>query len=316
MLASARGTGPLDLACGAEHNRGSVEYRTILVETNDGVSTVTFNRPERRNAMSPQLHLEMVDVLTRLQYDDACRVLVVTGAGESFCAGQDLKEYFYDIDEDAVARARARNAAETWRSHLLRLFPKPTIAAVNGYCFGGAFTIVGACDFAIAAEEATFGLSEVNFGKLPGGHVSKVVSELMHPRDALYYILTGKPFDGKKAAEIKFVTVAVPRARLWDEVHELADTLKAKNPVVLRAAKEAYKYLRDMNWEEAGAFLTAKSAQLDALSGKSWKSGVEQFKGKQYRPGLGQYEWREPSQAAGAATEDAGATSQDAGAAS
>ncbi len=269
-----------------------MDYKTILMDTSDGVTTITFNRPERRNAMSPQLHFEMVDALTQLQYDDNCRVLIVTGAGDSFCAGQDLKEYFYDIDEDPVARAKARKASEEWRSHLLRLFPKPTIAAINGYCFGGAFTIVGACDFAIAAEEATFGLSEVNFGKLPGGHVSKVIHELMHPRDALYYIMTGKPFDGKRAAEIKFVTLAVPRARLWDEVSDLANTLKAKNPIVLRAAKEAYKYMRDMNWEEAGAWLAAKSKELDALSGKTWKTGVEQFKRKDYRPGLGHYDWK------------------------
>ncbi len=276
-------------------------YETILVDTRDQVTTITFNRPERRNAMSPRLHLEMVDALSRLQVDDDCRVLVLTGAGNSFCAGQDLKEYFYDIDDNPSARAQARSAAERWRSHLLRLFPKPTIAAVNGYCFGGAFTIVGACDFAIAAQSATFGLSEVNFGKLPGGHVSKIVSEIMHPRDALYYIMTGKPFDGQRAAEIKFVTQCVPDDQLWPTVNELADTLKGKNPEVLKAAKEAYKYVRDMNWEQAGAFLTARSQALDAASGKTWKKGVEQFKGKQYRPGLGQYDW----EANGAAPSDA-----------
>jgi trans-feruloyl-CoA hydratase/vanillin synthase len=268
-------------------------YKTIKVETKDQVTTITLNRPERRNAMNPTLHLEMVDALTALEYDDDCRVLVITGAGESFCAGQDLKEYFYEIDEDPVARAKARKAAETWRSHLLRLFPKPTIAAVNGYCFGGAFTIVANCDFAIAADNATFGLSEVNFGKLPGGHVTKIVRELMHPRDALYYVLTGRPFDAQKAAEIKFVTMTVPRDRLWAEVEDLANTLKAKNPIVLRAAKEAYRFSGDMNWEEAGAWLSSKSKELDYLSGKTWKKGVEQFKGKQYPPGLGQYDWKE-----------------------
>lgn len=268
-----------------------MEFKTIKVDSNDGVTTITFNRPERRNAMNPQLHMEMVDILTQLQYDDDCRVLVLTGAGESFCAGQDLKEYFYDNDNNPAARAKARKAAEEWRAYLLRLFPKPTIAAVNGYCFGGAFTIVGSCDFAIASERATFGLSEVNFGKLPGGHVSKVVHEYFHPRDALYYIMTGKPFDARKAAEMKFITMAVPHEQLWPEVEDLANTLKGKNPVVLRAAKEAYKYMRDMNWEEAGAWLAAKSRELDALSGKTWKTGVEQFKRKEYRPGLGQYEW-------------------------
>jgi len=274
-----------------------MDYKTIKVETKDQVTTVTFNRPERRNAMNPTLHMEMVDALTRLEEDDDCRVLILTGAGESFCAGQDLKEYFYDIDNDPTARARARKAAETWRSHLLRLFPKPTIAAVNGFCFGGAFTIVANSDFAIASEKATFGLSEINFGKLPGGHVTKIVKELMHPRDALYYVLTGKPFDAKKAAEIKFVTMAVPHEKLWDEVNELAECLKAKNPIVLKEAKEAYRYISDMNWEEAGAWLTAKSAMLDYKTGKTWKKGVEQFKSKQYRPGLGQYDWKEGEEA-------------------
>jgi len=269
-----------------------MSYETILVDTKDNVTTITFNRPERRNAMSPKLHMEMVDALTQLEEDDDCCVLVLTGAGESFCAGQDPKEYFYDIDEDPKARARARRAAETWRSHLLRLFPKPTIAAINGFCFGGAFTIVANSDFAIASDKATFGLSEINFGKLPGGHVTKIIKELMHPRDALYYILTGKPFDARKAAEIKFVTMCVPHDKLWDEVNELADCLKGKNPIVLKEAKEAYRYISDMNWEEAGAWLTAKSAELDLKAGKTWKAGVEQFKSKQYRPGLGQYDWK------------------------
>jgi feruloyl-CoA hydratase/lyase len=274
-----------------------VDYQTIKVETKDQVTTITFNRPERRNAMNPRMHMEMVDALTMLESDDDCRVLVLTGAGESFCAGQDLKEYFYDIDNDPAARAKARRAAETWRSHLLRLFPKPTIAAVNGFCFGGAFTTVANSDFAIASDKATFGLSEINFGKIPGGHVTKIISELMHPRDAMYYIMTGKPFDAKKAAEIKFVTMAVPHDRLWPEVNELADVLKGKNPAVLRAAKEAYRYITDMNWEEAGAWLSAKSKELDYATGKTWKTGVEQFKAKKYQPGLGQYDWKEGAEA-------------------
>ena len=81
-------------------------------------------------------------------------------------------------------------------------FPKPTIAMVNGFCFGGAFTPLIACDFAIAAEDATFGLSEINWGIFPGGLVSRVLADAMSYRDAMYYIMTGDPFDGKKAAEL------------------------------------------------------------------------------------------------------------------
>lgn len=268
-------------------------YQTVKVQNRDLVSVITLNRPEKKNAMSPQMHFEMVEVLRELKYDDQTRVLVITGAGDAFCAGQDLKEYFWDTDDDPVARANARELSAEWRIHRLRLFPKPTIAAVNGYCFGGAFSIVASCDFAIAAEDAIFGLSEVNFGKLPGGHVTKVVSDLLHPRDALYYILTGKPFDGKRAAELKLVTMAVPRDRLWDEVNDLANTLKEKNPIVLQMAKEAYKFGRDMNYEEAGAWLQAKSEMLDFRTGKTWKKGVAQFKRKAFRPGLGHYDWTE-----------------------
>jgi feruloyl-CoA hydratase/lyase len=275
-----------------------MDYQVIKVETKDLVTTITFNRPERRNAMNPRLHLEMVDALTNLRYDDDCRVLVITGAGDSFCAGQDLKEYFLDTDDDPTARNQARMAAMTWRSQLLRLFPKPTIAAVNGYCFGGAFTIVANSDFAIAAEEATFGLSEINFGKIAGGHVTKAISEILHPRDVLYYLLTGRPFDGRKAAEMKFVTMTVPRERLMAEVDDLANTLIEKNPAVLKASKEAYRYIGDMNWEEAGAWLEAKSKELDAATGKTWKKGVEQFRAKKYRPGLGHYDWKEGEQPA------------------
>ncbi len=219
------------------------------------------------------------------------RVLVLTGAGDSFCAGQDLKEYFYNIDDDPKARKRAREAATRWRSFRLRLFPRPTIAAVNGWCFGGAFSVVASCDIAIAADEAVFGLSEVNFGKLPGGMVTKDITDIMHPRDALFYILTGRKFDGKRAAEIKFVNYSVLRAKLMDEVYELAKDLKDKHPEVLRMAKETYKCGKDFNYEEAYAWATAKSAQLDFLAGKTWKKGVKQCKSKDMRPGLGTYKW-------------------------
>lgn len=268
----------------------AVSYRTIQVTIEDNVATVTLNRPEKKNAMNPTMHHEMSSVLDELEYDEAVRVLVITGAGDSFCAGQDLKEYFYDLQDKPADRARARREAE-WRANRLRLFPKPTIAAVNGWCFGGAFTIVASCDIAVAAEEAVFGLSEVNFGKLPGGHVTRAVTDHLHPKDALFYILTGRTFDGKKAAEMKFVTYAVPKARLMEEVKALAGELAKKNPVVLRSAKEAYRYNLAMDYEVAGAWLTAKSNELNYLSGDTWKKGVEQFKRGEFRPGLGNYEW-------------------------
>jgi feruloyl-CoA hydratase/lyase len=156
-----------------------MDYSTILIEKNDGITTLKFNRPEKRNAMSPQLHREMYDALSELQFDDETRVLVITGNGDAFCAGQDLKQYFYELKDDRRAREEIRRISHAWRHEKLNMFPKPTIAAINGWCFGGAFTVVCSSDIAITAEEAVFGLSEVNFNQIPGGLVTKVVQEIV-----------------------------------------------------------------------------------------------------------------------------------------
>src|SRR3989304_8197684 len=136
-------------------------YQTIKVEKEDGIRWVILNRPEKRNAMNPQLHYDMLDAITELETDRETRVLVLTGAGESWCAGQDLREYFRATHRNPVERRRGSWASQEWRWRRLFTFPKPTIAMVNGYCFGGAFTPLIACDFAIAAAAAAFGLSGV-----------------------------------------------------------------------------------------------------------------------------------------------------------
>jgi trans-feruloyl-CoA hydratase/vanillin synthase len=171
------------------------------------------------------------------------------------------------------------------------MFPKPTIAMVNGWCFGGAFTPLTSCDFAIAAEDAQFGLSEVNWGILPGGFVSRDVAAVMSYRDALFYIMTGRTFTGKEAAEMKLINYAVPRERLRDEVVALAKELMTKNPATLRACKQAFKICREMDWEQAQDYLAAKLDQMrlqDPERGR--EEGMRQFLDeKSYRPGLGAY---------------------------
>src|SRR5262245_30805385 len=164
-------------------------WETVRVEVDDGgVAWVELNRPAKRNAMNPRLNEEMADVLIALDADDDVLVLVLTGAGESFSAGMDLKEYFRAVDAapEHVQR-RVRRDSARWQWRLLRSYAKPTIAMVNGWCFGGAFTPVCACDLAIAADEATFGLSEINWGIPPGGVVSKALAETVGPRAALYF---------------------------------------------------------------------------------------------------------------------------------
>jgi len=264
------------------------KYETILVEKQNGITWVTFNRPDKRNAMSPQMHLDMDDVLDELASDEETQVLVITGAGESFSSGQDIRLYFRGTETDPVMRAKARRASNQWRWQKLSTFPKPTIAMVNGFCFGGAFTQVCACDFAIAADEAMFGLSEVNWGILPGGIVSWNMAQVMNYRDALYYAMTGDTFDGKKAREIGFVNMHVPRTKLKEETIKFAKKLMEKSPAALRYTKEAIRAVRFMNEPQAQDYLNAKSDALKFNDKEgSRQEGMRQFLDeKSYRPGF------------------------------
>jgi len=262
-------------------------FETVLVEVANDVATLTLNRPAKRNAMSPQLHVDVAAALERLRYDPAAKVVVITGAGNSFCAGMDLKEFFTALKDEPAEYDRIFRLATEWRGRTLRYFPKPTIAMINGYCFGGAFSIVEGCDLAVAAEEATFGLSEVNFGLFPGGSVSKSLANLFRPRDAMLYALTGRPFDGKRAAEIGFVNYAVPLAGLESDVTALATELAQKNAEALTATKEGYRHSLDMGWDASIAYTQAREGLLSKNQNDAFRTtGIGDFLKGQYRPGL------------------------------
>ncbi|MDI2029273.1 p-hydroxycinnamoyl CoA hydratase/lyase [Saccharopolyspora sp. TS4A08] len=267
---------------------------TVLVDFEDGIAWVTLNRPDKRNAMNPTLNDEMVRTLDALEADPRCRVLVLTGAGEAWSAGMDLKEYFREVDQsdDPSVQIRVRRASAEWQWKRLANWSKPTIAMVNGWCFGGAFTPLVACDLAITDENAQFGLSEINWGIPPGGVVTRALAATVPQRDALYHIMTGELFDGRRAAEMRLVNEAVPAERLRERTRELAAKLAATNPVVLRAAKVGYKVARDMPWEQAEDYLYAKFEQsqfLDDTNGR--QKGMSQFlDDKTYKPGLSAYE--------------------------
>ena len=264
----------------------------VLVSTDRRVATVTFNRPAKRNAMNPALNARMLEILDSLEADDEVGVVVLTGAGESWSAGMDLKEYFRDNDgKPRTATLKARRQSGSWWQRLM-FFEKPTIAMVNGWCFGGAFTPLVACDLAVAAEEAKFGLSEINWGILPGGNVTRAVAEVMRHRDALYFIMTGEVFDGRKAAQMGLVNEAVPLAQLATRVRAIADVLLKKNAVTLKAAKDTFKRVRNMPWDASDDYIYAKLEQmllLDRSNGR--EEGLKQFlDDKSYQPGLGPYE--------------------------
>jgi feruloyl-CoA hydratase/lyase len=264
-------------------------YQTVKIERDEGVTFLVFNRPEKRNAMSPQLAADVSAALSDLETDDATQILVVTGAGDAFCAGMDLREYFRALDEDPAGRHRAQSDAKQATHHKLANFPKVTIAMVNGWCFGGGISPLVACDLAVAAEEATFGVSEVNWGIIPGGFVSKDLVHALSYRHAFYYTLTGEPFDGKRAEAIGLVNFAVPRAELRDRTMELARRLMKVSPHVLRAAKQALRVVPSLSYDDSWDYTVTKNLALRLQDPEnSRQRGMQQFLDeKKYRPGLG-----------------------------
>jgi len=268
-----------------------VELATVACTVEDGVAWVSFNRADKRNCMSPRLNRQMMRVLDDLEFRSDVGVLVLTGEGTAWSAGMDLKEYFRETEAQGLqgTRGAQRESYGWWRR--LRWFQKPTIAMVNGWCFGGAYGPLFACDLAFAAENAQFGLSEINWGILPGGGAAKIATEMTSFRNAMYHAMMGENIDGKTAVEWGFVNEALPLDRLKARVAEVADVLKKKNPVALKATKDAIRRVREMTYDNAEDYLIRAQEAANSYDNDGRKEGIKQFiDDKTYKPGLGAYD--------------------------
>jgi trans-feruloyl-CoA hydratase/vanillin synthase len=263
----------------------------VAYDVEDGIAWVRFNRPEKRNAMSPTLNRDFMEVLDLLEFRDDVGVLVLGGEGQAWTAGMDLKEYFRETEAQGLkgTRQAQRESYGWWRR--LRWYQKPTIAMVNGWCFGGGYGPLFACDLAFAAEEATFGLSEINWGILPGGGATKVAVELMPFRKAMYHAMMGENIDGKTAAEWGLVNEALPLADLKTRVTEVANVLLKKNPVALKATKDAIRRVSVLSYDDAEDYLIRAQEAANSFDNEGRKEGIRQFiDEKSYKPGLGAYD--------------------------
>jgi trans-feruloyl-CoA hydratase/vanillin synthase len=267
------------------------EEDTVAFTVENGIAWVSFNRPEKRNCMSPKLNRQMARVLDELEFRADVAVLVLTGEGTAWSAGMDLKEYFRDTEVLGLpgTRAAQRESYGWWRR--LRWYQKPTIAMVNGWCFGGGYGPLFACDLAFAADEAQFGLSEINWGILPGGGATKVAVELLPFRKAMYHAMMGENVDGRTAADWGLVNESLPLADLKGRVMQVAQVLAKKNPVALKATKDAVRRVGAMTYDEAEDYLIRVQEAANSYDGDGRKEGIRQFiDDKSYKPGLGAYD--------------------------
>lgn len=267
------------------------DHDTVAYDVQDGIAWLRFNRPDKRNAMSPTLNREMMEALDALEFRDDVGVLVLAGEGSAWTAGMDLKEYFRETEATGLrgTRKAQRESYGWWRR--LRWYQKPTIAMVNGWCFGGGYGPLFSCDLAFCADEAKFGLSEINWGILPGGGATKVAVELLPFRKAMYHALLGEPINGKTAAEWGLVNEAVPLEHLRQRVTEVANMLLQKNAVALKATKDAIRRVGVMTYDDAEDYLVRAQEAANSFDNEGRKEGIRQFiDEKSYKPGLGAYD--------------------------
>jgi enoyl-CoA hydratase/carnithine racemase len=248
----------------------------VLYEREGNVATITYNRPEKLNAITAALRTELNAAWERFRDDEDAWVGIVTGAGKAFCVGADLVD---------GAGAAGTWPGSFWEIPTINSFEsglevwKPTIAAVNGYCLGYGLTAVSACDFVVAADDAQFGMPEVRLG------VPTIVGAMRLPRrlnmqHALELLLTGDRVDAERALEIGLAWKVVPRAELLAEARALANRLCQGAPLAVRAVNEIAHRGSNVPWEDAvrmgeamrrlvGATDDAKEGMIAAREGRS-----------------------------------------------
>src|ERR1700722_9419937 len=218
------------------HSGGLIlSYVTLLVTEDDGVRTITLNRPERRNAMTPEMQDELIAAMDEAVASD-CRVVVFAGAGEGFCAGLDLSALQRMNDKSAAEHtADAERVARLFRT--LYELPKPTIAMVHGAAIAGGTGLAMICDFTLAAPGVKFGYTEVKIGFVPA-LVSAFLTLQIGDKKARGLLLTGRLFQSEEALELGLVSEVVPVEQLSTRVHELAQSLKMNSPQSMAATKK------------------------------------------------------------------------------
>ena len=217
---------------------------SVLFDLDDGVATVTINRPERLNAMDGATYQALSEAWIRIRDDVDIRAAVVTGAGDkSFTAGADLKSF-------AGSPGDLSKFWMTQKDPLLNKgleVHKPVVAAVNGYCMGGGVTLLLATDLRVAATRATFALSEVKTGQLPAnGGTQRILEQLPHPI-AMEMLLLGEPIDAETALRWGLVNKVVPGDELMKTATDYARRLAALPPLAVQACKELAVRARDMD---------------------------------------------------------------------
>ena len=244
------------------------DYQSLLVQQDGHIVTLTFNQPEKKNPLSQELVNELLWALDDAEADDEVRAIVLTGAGNAFSAGADLKGM-------TASRGELDKKGE-FDDLMLRFdtLKKPVIARIPGYVLGGAMGIVACCHFAIACESATLGTPEIKRGLFPM-MIMAVLRRVVHPRELMKLILLGEKITATKARDIGLLTEVVPDDELDARIAELADQLSKQSPTAMRMGLNAFNEQRNMSVEDALPYLREQLYAL--LSSEDAREGLAAF---------------------------------------
>ena len=233
----------------------------VLTERIGNVMLITMNRPEQRNALNAELMMGLGEAFTEAERDDAVRCVVFTGAGDrAFCAGMDLKAF-------AAGGLNLDTKRPGLHTFNRRVFPKPVVAAVNGTAVAGGFELMMACDMAVAADHAMFGLAEVKRGLVAAGGGTRLPRRIPLAI-ALEMALTGDTVSAARAYELGLVNKVVPAAKLREEALALAARVAANGPLALKATKQLMmEEIGATDWAHINASVAHVFASEDAKEG-------------------------------------------------
>ncbi|HXT74021.1 MAG TPA: enoyl-CoA hydratase-related protein [Candidatus Angelobacter sp.] len=236
-----------------------MSYTTLKFDLDGEIGTITLNRPDKRNAISPAMIDDLLGVLDEAERGPA-RVVILTGAGKAFCAGMDLEAL-----RELASQTYEQHVADAERMgkmfHRVYSFPKPLIAAVNGAAIAGGTGLATLADFTLAVPEAKFGYTEVRIGFLPAV-VSVFLLRQAGEKITRELLLTGKIFDAAEAHRLGLVTQLVPQEKLMESARELAQSLIASSPTSLRLTKRIILRSNEKEIERDLAVAIRESAEI------------------------------------------------------
>lgn len=220
----------------------------IKIERDNYVGIITLDRPEKLNAVTPEMADALVTAVNAFNDDDAIRCVILTGSGDkAFCAGSDIRTL-----DDYDTPWNFRNRPDYCDA--LRALRKPSIAAVNGYAFGGGLETAMTCDIRIASENASFAAPEIKLGWIGGGGMAVGLSHAVGPSNAALMIMTGDPIDAATAERWGLVSKVTTRASLMGEAKALAAAISARAPIAAETAKLNLRAAWEMSVENAIAY--------------------------------------------------------------